>query len=96
MNRILVGAAVALFLIGCGEDKVVVPPGAVLVRGEVIEVRGYCHEVRGDDGKRYSVHFGQLPGFAAGDRVQLVGEIASVQDCPGSKLLRLLLRAKRL
>lgn len=96
MNRLLICAVLALFAVGCGDEKVVVPPGAVLVQGVVQDVRGYCHEVRSDDGERFSVHFGQLPGFKAGDRVRLIGEIAPVQDCPGSRVLRLLSRAEPL
>lgn len=85
-----------LALAGCEEPAPVVPPGAMLVEGTVVETRGYCHQIKASNGALFSVHYGQLRDIKAGERVRIIGEIAAVQDCPGSKVLKLLQRAERI
>jgi len=84
-----------LVIPGCDSPPPQVPPGAMLIEGEVRETRGYCHTVAVGQSV-YAVHYGQLPGMKRGDRVRLIGEIAEVQDCPGAKVLRLIYRAERI
>ena len=85
-----------LLLSACEESPPVVPPGAMLVEGVVMETRGFCHAIKAGNGSIYAVHYGQLRDIKAGERVRLIGEIAAQQDCPGAKVLKLLQRAERL
>ena len=64
------------------------PPGGTAVTGTVVDVRGRCHRITGDDGQRYAVHRGVLQGIPRGARVRVVGVVHPNQDCPGSTVIR--------
>lgn len=66
-------AAVVVFLAACTD------PGD-LVTGKVLETRGRCWTILGDDGKRYAVARGAIKA-KAGERVKVNGSIAGKQDC---------------
>lgn len=94
MKRALMAAMAALA--GCEAPPPAPPPGALVVVGVVVETRGWCHEIKGDDGARYAVHYGQLGAIGPGARVRLVGHIAPEQDCPGARVIKLAWRAEQI
>jgi hypothetical protein len=64
------------------------PPGGLTITGVVLEKRGYCHAIQGDNGQRYAVHRGVLGEIPQGARVRLVGVIHPRQDCAGATVIR--------
>lgn len=64
------------------------PPGGLSITGTVLEVRGRCHTIAGDNGVRYAVHRGVLRGIPPRARVRIVGVVHPNQDCPGATVIR--------
>lgn len=64
------------------------PPGGFTVTGTVLETRGRCHTIAGDNGVRYAVHRGVLHGIPPRARVRIVGVVHPNQDCPGATVIR--------
>jgi hypothetical protein len=56
--------------------------------GTVVDTRGRCHAVAGDNGVRYAVHRGGLRGIPRGTKVRISGVVHPAQDCPGSTVIR--------
>jgi hypothetical protein len=64
------------------------PPGGLTLTGTVVDTRGRCHAVAGDNGVRYAVHRGGLRGIPRGTKVRIDGVVHPNQDCPGSTVIR--------
>lgn len=67
------------------------PAGGLEILGRIEEKRGWCHTIRGDDGKLYAVHTGELGALDPPARVRVVGIPAArlKQDCPGAILIEI-------
>jgi hypothetical protein len=64
------------------------PPGGLTITGTIVELRGRCHTIDGDNGVRYAVHRGVLRDIPRGARVRVVGVVHPNQDCPGATVIR--------
>jgi len=64
------------------------PPGGLTLTGTIVDTRGRCHGVSGDDGQRYAVHRGGLRGLPRGTRVRITGVVHPAQDCQGATVIR--------
>lgn len=63
-------------------------PGAFALQGSVVERRGRCHTIAGDNGVRYAVEPNVLGRIPAGARVRFEAQVAPRQVCPGAQMLR--------
>lgn len=81
MKRALSLFALSFALAAC-------PGRGVTITGTIADVRGQCHHIVGDDGRRYAVKAGALGDIRPERRVRISGELVVPGDCAGATLIK--------
>jgi hypothetical protein len=65
-------------------------PGAFALNGTVVDRRGRCHTIAGENGVRYAVDPKVLGRIPAGARVRFEAQVEPRLTCPGAQRVRVL------